>query len=131
MADETEMGEFTGERERGNVEKLSEGRNGREREGGRERERERERESEKLELNKKNSIKVSISLLSFPLIQNQLDHPHLHIQRVREFRFREILKPATERESRAGSAVQDREDLSSSVDNLVQVSRGHSDVCLK
>ena len=55
-------------------------------------------------------------------LQTQFDHPHLHIRRVREFRFREVLKPARERDSRASSTGPDRDDLSSSVDNLVQVS---------
>ena len=54
--------------------------------------------------------------------QAQFNHPHVHIRRVREFRFREVLKPTTDRDSRASSAGQDRDDLSSSVDNLVQVS---------
>jgi hypothetical protein len=53
--------------------------------------------------------------------QAQFDHPHVHIRRVREFRFREVLKP-TDRDSRASSVGQDRDDLTSSVDNLVQVS---------
>ena len=75
--------------------------------GGRGRERVREREH-------------LIDLTDTP--QAQFDHPHVHIRRVREFRFREVLKAAIDRGSRASSAGQEREDLSSSVDNLVEVS---------
>ena len=64
-------------------------------------------------------------------LQSQFEHPHVHIRRVREFRFREVLKPTHDRGSRASSTGQDREDLSSSVDNLVQVHVHVYTVCVQ
>ena len=65
---------------------------------------------------------LSVSMPSFI----QFDHPNVHIRRVKEFRFREILRPVSlsggSRSSRS-SADPDDPDVNS-VDNLVTVREG-------
>lgn len=60
--------------------------------------------------------------VSFP----QFDHPNVHIRRVKEFRFREILRPVSlsggSRSSRSSTEPDDADV--NSVDNLVTVREG-------
>ena len=52
--------------------------------------------------------------MHYSMFHLQFDLPDVHIHRVKEFRFREILKPT-------GSSPNDHEGAMASVENLVQV----------